>query len=126
MDILPVEFSALANKVNFVQKINENEYHSSCPNCGGEMHPDGTPPDRFVMWRVSRKGLPFGMCVRKCGWKWSPSKQDANWTAEERAEFQRKQQELETAWMQAEATRIEKLSELVVAQRVWQRHHPLF
>lgn len=121
MDTLPPEFQALVGKVNYVKKISENEYHSSCPNCGGDMHQDGSFPDRFVMWRVSRSGTPFGMCVRKCGYKWSPHKEDAKWTPEERAEFARKQAEMEAEWMKAEAERIEKLAELVTAQLVWKR-----
>lgn len=118
---LPMEFLGLTGRVNFVQQISENEYHSSCPNCGGTVHPDGTYPDRFVMWRVSRRGLPFGMCIRKCGWRWTPDKQDANWTPAERAEFAKKQSELESAWMKSEAERLEKLSELVAAQLIWKR-----
>lgn len=121
MDTLPPEFQALVGKVNYVKKISENEYHSSCPNCGGAPHQDGSYPDRFILWRVSRSGTPFGMCVRKCGYKWSPHKEDAKWTPEERAEFARKQAEMEAEWMKAEAERIEKLAELVTTQAVWKR-----
>jgi len=123
MDTLPIEFTALTGRVNFIKQISENEWHSSCPNCGGAMHPDGTFPDRFIMWRVSRRGSPFGMCVRKCGWKWTPEKQDANWSESERIEFKRKQDELEAAWMKSEAERLDKLSELVAAQMIWKRCH---
>lgn len=123
MDMLPIEFQALAGKVSFVKQINENEWHSSCPNCGGEMHQDGSYPDRFIMWRVSHRGTPFGMCVRKCGYKWSPEKADAEWTPEERAEFARKQALIEAEWMAGEAERLRKLTELVEAQGVWKRCH---
>jgi hypothetical protein len=123
MDVLPIEFSALVGRVNFIQQINENEWHSSCPNCGGTIHPDGTPPDRFIMWRVSRRGSPFGMCVRKCGWRWTPEKQDADWSESERLEFQHKQNELEAEWMKAETERLEKLSVLVATQMIWKRCH---
>lgn len=123
MDILPIEFSALSDRVSYVKQINENEYHSSCPNCGGVPHSDGTMPDRFVMWRVSRRGTPFGMCIRKCGWRWTPEKQDVDWTEDERAEFRRKQIELESQWMKTEAERLEKLSQLVAAQLIWKRCH---
>ncbi len=121
MDTLPIEFEGLLGKVNFVHRISENEWHSSCPNCGGEIHADGSEPDRFIMWKVSRRGSPFGMCVRKCGFKWSPDKQDANWTPEERAEFAKKQKELEAEWETKEAERIEKLAQLVTGQMVWKR-----
>ena len=123
MDQLPVEFQSLLGKVNYVVQISENEYHSSCPNCGGEVHQDGSYPDRFVMWRVSRRGTPFGMCVRQCGYKWTLNKEDAKWTPEERAEFTRKQAEMEVEWMRAENERILKLSERVWEQEVWKRCH---
>lgn len=123
MDQLPVEFQSLTGKVNFVQQVNENEWHSSCPNCGGDIHQDGSFPNRFIMWRVSKRGNPFGMCVRKCGYKWSPEKEDAKWTAEERAEFQRKQEEMEIEWMAKESERLEKLAELVTNQLVWKKYH---
>lgn len=124
MDQLPIEFQALAGKVDYVRKVSENEWHSSCPNCGGEIHPeDGSFPDRFIMWRVSRNGTPFGMCVRKCGYKWSPNKEDAKWTPEERAEFAIKQAQMEIEWMKAESERIQQLSELVESQLIWKNCH---
>jgi len=121
--ILPVEFLPLADKVQYVQQINDNEWHSSCPNCGGQPHADGSLPDRFVMWKVSKRGTPFGMCVRKCGWKWSPKKSDAEWKPEERAEFNRKAAEMETEYNTKIALKLEELSHLVLAQEVWKRCH---
>jgi hypothetical protein len=93
---LPPEFAALEGRVQWVQQINANEYHSSCPNCGVEPHHnDSRPSDRFVLWVESREsGRPFGMCVRHCGYKWSPNKQDAVWTEEEKAAFATKRREL--------------------------------
>jgi hypothetical protein len=117
----PPEFSELVGKINYLVQVNENEFHASCPNCGGEIHQDGSYPDRFVLWKVSRRGNVFGMCIRKCGYRWSPNKSDALWTADERAEFARKQAQMEAEWMQAEAERIEKLAQLVTSQLVWKR-----
>lgn len=119
MDELPVEFAALAGRVNFVKKINDNEYHSSCPNCGGEIHPDGSSPDRFVMWRESRSGTPFGYCIRHCGFKWSPGKEDATWTPEERASMEAKRKAIE----EARAAKIHEVAERVTQQGVWKRYH---
>lgn len=121
--MLPVEFLPLADKVKYVQQVNDNEYHSSCPNCGGEPHADGSLPDRFVMWIVSKRGEPFGMCIRKCGYKWSPRKADTEWTAEERAEFQRKAAQMEADYNAKVAEKLENLSQLVTAQEVWKRYH---
>ena len=121
--ILPPEFLPLADKVKYIQQINENEFHSSCPNCGGEPHADGSLPDRFVMWRVSKRGTAFGMCIRKCGWKWSPNKSDAQWAKEERAEFQRKAQELEAEYNAKVALKLSELSKTITAQGIWKRCH---
>lgn len=94
---LPPEFSGLQGRVQWVQRVNENEYTSSCPNCGIDdtKHNDSHPSDRFIMWIESRTtGRPFGLCVRHCGWKWTPDKQDAEWTPEEKAAFAEKRREL--------------------------------
>lgn len=120
---LPVEFQALEGRVDYVQRVNENEYHSSCPNCGGEPHADGSWPDRFVMWIYSRRGTPFGMCLRQCGYRWSPDKADANWTPEERAEFERKRAEREAEWLAKEVARLEEFCVKVEEQQVFQRCH---
>jgi len=116
---LPIEFAALAGRVNYVQKVSDNEYHSSCPNCGGEPHYGGAWPDRFVMWVSSRSGTPFGMCIRKCGWRWSPGKQDAEWTPEERAEMERKRAEVEAA----REARIKLVSSSVMEQKFFEKYH---
>jgi hypothetical protein len=72
---IPVEFATLASKIHFVRQVGKNEYSSSCPECGGGMHPDGrTYPDRFRMWPVSKYGKPLGWC-RSCGYTWTPDKE---------------------------------------------------
>lgn len=120
---LPPEFAGLVGRVNYVQKKNENEYSSSCPQCGGTEHEDGSFPDRFVLWRSSRRGEPFAMCLRgHCNFKWSPSKQDAQWTAEERAEFQAKRVELETAHAEATEHRLAELAETIKSQGIADRY----
>lgn len=112
---LPPEFSALAGRVQWVQRVNENEYTSSCPNCGVEpKHNDSNPSNRFVMWIESREtGKPFGMCVRHCGWKWSGNKQDAVWTEEEKQAFAVKRRELNAR----EEKRIREYAENVVMKQ---------
>lgn len=74
---LPLEFAELAGKVNYVQRKSAEEYCSSCPKCGGAIHPDGDAPDRFVMLMPSksRAGIPWGFC-RICGLKWWPGRDD--------------------------------------------------
>lgn len=92
---LPLEFQALNGRVQWIRRIGQNEYHSSCPVCGVEAHhSDANPSDRFVMWLESQTtGKPFGFC-RRCRYKWTPNKQDVIWTDEERAAFSAKRREL--------------------------------
>jgi len=125
MENLPIEFQALSDRVQYVQKITENEWHSNCPQCGGVIHEDGSFPDRFVMWISSRRtGLPFAMCLRgHCGYKWSPAKQDANWTEEERAEFRAKREEMERQYELQLAKRLEELSEKIKYHGFYQKYY---
>lgn len=119
---LPPEFAALAGKVQFVQRINENEYHSSCPQCGVEdYHNESNPSDRFVMWRVSNlNSKPFGMCVRHCRYKWSDTKADADWTPEERAAFELKRKELQE---REEARIVEYAQSVVMKQGIYKNYN---
>jgi hypothetical protein len=124
---LPPELAGLEGKVQWVQQVNSNEYHMSCPNCGViGTHTDGTPfsdyhpSNRFIVWMESRSnGKPFGMCVRHCGYKWTPDKSDAVWTEEEKAAFVAKRREIN----EREEERIRKYAEdVVMKQRVYVRY----
>lgn len=118
---LPPEFAALEGKVQWVQQINTNEFTSSCPNCGiEEKHSDSNPSNRFVMWIESKiTGRPFGMCVRHCGYKWTPEKSDTVWTEEEKAVFIAKRKELN----QREEQRIlEYSTNVVMKQKIYLRY----
>lgn len=79
-DTLPPEFQPIAHLVDFVHRKSHNEFCGSCPQCRGEVHKNGDPPDRFVMFIVGRYGDPLGFC-RKCGYRWTnksrlPSRED--------------------------------------------------
>jgi hypothetical protein len=78
---LPPEFSELNGKVDFVIKRGHNEYSSSCPQCGGFVHQDGSYPDRFRLFIASEAtGKPLGWC-RSCGFTFWPGKTTgARWT----------------------------------------------
>ena len=73
---LPLEFAELDGLVHYVQRKSSEEYCSSCPKCGGEIHPDGDPPDRFIMLMPSRSkaGIPWGWC-RVCNYRWWTGKE---------------------------------------------------
>ncbi len=59
---LPPEWACLEGRVNCVQQESRTTWTSSCPLCGGDVHPDGAPSDRFVMFCDEH---PTGVC-RKC------------------------------------------------------------
>lgn len=117
---LPPELAGLENRVQWVQQVNPNELHMSCPACGVQPHhSDSHPSDRFIVWIESRlNGKPFGMC-RSCGWKWSSDKSDAVWTEEEKAAFAAKRRELN----EREEQRIREYAERVVMkQKIFSRY----
>ena len=120
--ILPSVFATLEGKVSFVTQITPNEFHCSCPACGGTLHEDGTGSDRFVLWIASRRGTPFGLC-RKCGHRWSPDKADAEWTPEEREEFKKKVAELEKAYFEKKAQDLKLLSQKIEEQGVYIKYY---
>lgn len=122
MDTLPPIFADLEGKISFVRQVTNNECHASCPSCGGSIHENGTYPDRFVMWVVSRTGKPFGLC-RKCNYHWSPEKSDAHWTAEEREEFKRKVEELERDYYLQKALELQELADKIEKQGFYKDYH---
>lgn len=119
---LPVEFAALEGSIAYIQQVTNNEYHASCPNCKGAIHEDGSYPDRFVLWIASRRGTPFGLC-RKCGYKWTPAKEDAKWSDEEREEFKRKVEQLETEYYARKAIELAELSSKIQQQGLYEAYH---
>lgn len=121
-DILPLEFNSLVGKISFIRMKTENEYSASCPQCKGEIHEDGACPDRFILWRSSRRGTPFGLC-RKCGYKWSPEKSDADWTVEEREEFRLKIVQLEREYFEKKSRELEELSRTIEEQGFYKRYY---
>lgn len=69
---LPIEFASLSGKVDYVQRVNANEWSSSCPQCGGVPHKAGAYPDRFRMWtNAAGKNKIMGWC-RRCSYVWFP------------------------------------------------------
>lgn len=60
---LPPVFARYAGRVHYVQQVSDTEYSSSCPTCGGDVHPGGEWPDRC---RWFTDGKERGWC-RRCG-----------------------------------------------------------
>lgn len=118
---LPPQLAGLEGRVQFVTRVNENTYTMSCPNCGVlPEHNNNNPSDRFVVWMSSKlNGKPFGMCVRHCRFKWTPDKQDAEWSQEEKEEFKRKAREM----IIAEDERVKKYAQdVIMKQAIYKRY----
>jgi hypothetical protein len=60
---LPPQWACLAGRVRFVQKHSAVEYSCTCPKCGGDIHADGSWPDRC---RLFLDNSPRLWC-RRCG-----------------------------------------------------------
>src|SRR5688572_21781597 len=115
-DILPPEFDKIASSINYVHRINNNEYHGSCPQCGEGGHKGTDYPDRFVMFRVGRYGFPLAFC-RKCGYRWTdkanlPSKEDVE-------EWRKYQIEVERARLESARRSLELLQN----DKVWEHFY---
>lgn len=111
---IPPEFKELAGRISYVVKRGAYEYSSSCPKCGGSVHQDGTPPDRFRLFVRSRalKGAPVGWC-RSCGYAFIPGRSgtgSAEMSPEERARLEDERKADEASRILAEHQRIEILS----------------
>jgi hypothetical protein len=121
-DSLPSEFAELAGKVEYVVKRGHEEWSSSCPNCSGAPHPDGTPPDRFRMFLRSKVTMrPFGWC-RSCGFKWHEGKFTGSrhqYTKEEQEAMERERREYE----EARAKQVSQTILLLEQERIWERYH---
>ena len=112
-DFLPPEFNDIAHLVSFVRRKSNNEYSSSCPQCGGEKHKNGDEPDRFVMFVIGRYGFPLGFC-RRCGYRWTakgkqPDKADVE-------EWRKRQIEVENARIES----AKRSLELLQNDRIWE------
>lgn len=106
-DILPPVFGELRNQVSNVRKKSQNEYSSSCPQCGGD--------DRFVIFVVGKGGFPFAFCRQDPSHRWYPAK-DHKLSQSEVEEFRRNQIEVERSRIEAARRTIEILQN----DRMWE------
>lgn len=92
-DTLPSCFGELVHQVTNVRKKTNNEWSSSCPECGGD--------DRFVLFEIGKGGFPFAFCRHDPkGHRWYPAK-DRKLSDAEIAEFRKNQIEVEKARIEA-------------------------
>ena len=120
---LPPEFKELEGKVNYVsERIKGQEYSSACPECGGDIHPDGSFPDRFRMFISSKiNGKPAAWC-RHCNYTWVAGNTNGSRyqpTPEEKAmllaEQKRRERERELETQRAR--------ELINREAIWEKYH---
>lgn len=114
---LPPEWQCLTGRVRYIRK-HPGHWTSSCPRCGGHVHPNGDWPDRFVMW-VNR---PRAWC-RRCGLVAFPDQfggpRSQRLSEEERYRWEAERREIEER-RRAEA---ERALEVLRRERLWETYH---
>jgi len=115
---LPVEFSALLGRVSNVNRVSSAEWSSSCPQCGGAPHKDGSYPDRFRMWtKANGKNKVMGWC-RRCSYVWFPTFEKP--MSKEEFEAWRKEQ---LAIERERKLAAERAIALLQSQKIWVQYH---
>lgn len=110
---VPSEFAALSGKIHHIIEVARGiEWSSSCPHCGGDVHRNGEWPDRFRMFRKSKRtGGPLGWC-RVCGYTWAPGRENVPDPAEvERLKL-----------LQAEAEKEQERTSQLMIEKVQKAH----
>jgi len=97
---LPPEMAGL--NIGYVQQESRYVLTSSCPYCGGGVHPNGEYPDRFVIFLPkSQNDVTRGWC-RNCGKMWFPTgmklskEQHTQWLEERRISEEENLQRVKT------------------------------
>jgi hypothetical protein len=113
--MIPHEISEI--NVQYIHKINNSEYASSCPQCGGTMHRNGEKPDRFRIWFNSKTtGGVMGWC-RQCGYTWFPKGQNVDPAKHQEWINERRNQELQ------KKEKVEHAIGLLQQEQVWLKYH---
>jgi hypothetical protein len=116
---LPPVFAQYASLVHDVYQVSAVEWSSSCPKCGGEMHQDGSAPDRC---RWFMKGKPVGWCRVCGGLHWPDKAPDYKPpTPAEMLTWKREREESEEARKRS----AEKALEHLRSCRLWEQYHDL-
>ncbi len=114
-DSLPAVFNAYLGKVSYIQRESDTTWTSSCPQCGGDVHPGGEWPDRCVWFADSK---PLGYCRRCGGVFWSDA--DGYEPDPEALEKWRQRQEKREQERKRSA---ERALEHLRRDRFWERYH---
>ncbi len=114
-DSFPPVFAQYAHRVRYVQRVSQREWCSTCPSCGGEMHPDKSLPDR-CRWFVDEH--PVGWC-RRCGALFFPDGAKSAMTPQAFEAWRREQLEREEARRRSAERALAHLR----SEQVWLRYH---
>jgi len=117
-DSLPIEFAGLQGKVDYICRVSSTEWSSSCPQCGGVPHKNGSYPDRFRMWtNANGKNKVMGWC-RHCSYVWFPE----NSKPIDKQEFERWRREQIEVEKQRRAD-AERAIRNLQSGRPWEEYH---
>lgn len=120
LSVLPAEFAGLQTKVDYIQQISRDEYASSCPQCGGIPHKDGSYPDRFRMFlNAHGKNKIMGWC-RHCSYVWFPDTSRAL-DPQEFERWRREQIERE----EERKREAERAIALLKSQKIWMKYNEM-
>lgn len=116
---LPPQWRCLEGKVHFVAQRTPTEYTCSCPRCGGDVHYDGSWPDRCVLFVDSH---PLLWC-RRCAIVAYPDqfgdKSYAQPTADELAKWHKELEAREEARRRSAERALEHLRNA----KLWRRYY---
>lgn len=116
---LPPEWACLTGRVRYVQQHSPTEFSSSCPKCGGDVHPDGAWPDRCRLFADEHPTL---FC-RRCGLVGFPDQYGDNaYTPPSAQELERFRLE-RIAVEEARKRSAERALAMLQDQRLWERYY---
>jgi len=112
---LPPVFTAYVGKVSYVQIESSTTFTSSCPACGGDVHPGGEFPDRCT-WFL--EGKPLGFC-RRCGGLFWPDANGYKPDPQELEHWRKRQEQREQERKRSAERALAHLRE----ERFYERYH---
>jgi hypothetical protein len=114
---LPPIWAHLQGKVRYVQQVSSTEYSASCPQCGGEVHPNGEWPDRLRIF-VDEKPL---IWCRRCNLLQFPDSTDGYQplSIEQMEQWRQERIQAEQARKRSADLALENLR----SKELWMRYH---
>jgi hypothetical protein len=110
---LPPIFAWL--NVRYVQQVSPTELSASCPQCGGEPHPNGEWPDRL---RIFLDSKPLAWC-RRCNYMRFADQGEGELNPDELEKWRKEQEQREMARQRSAERALANLR----SARIWERYH---